>query len=590
MPADVALGKTLYEDRQYKALVADYHSACRRCFPDGRLYSNQELQERQEFDRAEQEVITRYADDWAERRSNAIDRGIGEISAIWAAHFAQVAKQQQEQDDAEAAERQQFQNMIQPRPIPDDVRAEHTLVVGSSGSGKTTVLQQRFLDEIAKPDPYPMVIVDPKGLLIDRIQRLDVFNPDSGRLKDRLVILDPTDIAPPALNMFDPGTQWSRMWSPTQRAQVENQTISMFGYIFSTTSMPLTPKQQVGFAFVVRLLFKIEGATVHTLLDILDEKAKSLSQSRFAPFISRLDEMSRRFFENDFYPGGFDETKGQIRQRLYNVLVHDSIRAMLSPPKRKIDLFDCLQNRKIVLVNTGMSVLGSEGSQLLGRYIIAATLNAAFSRITVPRNEWHFAALIVDEFQEFVDDVKIPELLRMAREYNLGVTIAIQDMHTKPMTDTLRSAISTNTSTKYAAGVEATDLPYLARDMRCEQDFLRAQRKTATHVQFACYVRNHTEHPFSIQFLRGNIEMEPQMSDAAHDKLLALNRHLVSARDEPNDNKNPVAEVPDAHGSPTQPPASPTPKPFPPITIVKSAPIPTDLKPPLDAGDPASEW
>jgi len=432
-----------------------------------------------------------------------------------------------------------------PFVIPDQpYRTEHTHILGASGSGKTTLIQQMVLNDIAKPDPPSMIIIDPKGLLVERIQKLDVFNPETGRLKDRLVIIDPTHSPPPALNMFDPASKRFQMYSEQVRQQIENQTISTYAYVFSSVSSTLTAKQQVGFSFVVRLLFSIPGATIHTLLDLMDDKAKSLSESRFAPFIGRLDPTSRRFFENDFYhPTEFRETKGQIKARLFGILVHRSMEAMFSAPERKLDMIDCLQSRKIVLVNTAMGVLGSEGSQLLGRYIITLTLNAAFSRIALPKKDWNFVSLIIDEAQEFMDELKTPELLRLAREYNLGVTLAHQQIQGQ-LSESLRAAVSTNTSIKYAAAVEGADINYVARDLRCDPDFITSQRRTQTHANFACYVRNFTERAVSISVPLGNIEREPRMSEAALELLLQRNSERVSVPKEKPAPPQPVSATP----------------------------------------------
>jgi len=191
-------------------------------------------------------------------------------------------------------------------------------------------------------------------------------------------------------------------------------------------------------------------------------------------------------------------------------------------------MFECLQSRKIVLVNTAMSILGSEGSQLLGRYMIALTLNAAFERVSVPKEQWNPAYLIIDEFHEFADEQKTPELLRLAREYNLGCTIAHQQMHGQPMTDSLRNSISTNTSIKYAAGVEGQDLAYVARDLRCDPEFIKRQKRTDAHAHFACFVRNFTDHPISVSVPLGNINEGMSMAKAAYQELLRRNAAALS--------------------------------------------------------------
>jgi hypothetical protein len=411
-----------------------------------------------------------------------------------------------------------------PFEIPDHpYRFEHTFILGASGSGKTTLLQQIFLSDIAKNDPPAIVVIDPKGLLVDRIQHLDVFNPNTGRLKDRLIIIDPTRDNP-ALNMFAPTNIQT---SDLIKRQIANQTTSNFAYIFSTLNSSLTQKQQVGFSFCARLLLSMPGATIHTLLDLMDDRARSLAESKFAPDVANLDPTAQRFFETDFYhPTEFRETKQQIKARLYGILARPELDACFSTVERRIDILSCLQSRKIVLVNCAMGLLGSESAQLFGRYMISLTLNGAFSRIAVPKKEWNSAFLLIDEAQLFVDEFKTHEMLSQAREYNLGITLAQQQIEGP---QTLRGTISTNTTIKYAASVEAADLSYAARDLRCDPAFIQSQKRTATHANFACFVRNYIDRPVSISIPLGNIQREPLMTEEQYRQLLERNRERVSA-------------------------------------------------------------
>jgi hypothetical protein len=445
-----------------------------------------------------------------------------------------------------------------PFVIPDQIRFEHTQILGGSGAGKTTLIQQIVLDDLAKPDPPAMVIIDPKGLLVERIQKLVAFDPNGGRLKDRLVIIDPTQSPPPALNMFHPATKWNRMYSDAVRRQIENQAISNFAYVFSSVGSKLTDKQSVPFTFLVRLLFTVPDATILTLLQLLDDPAPSLRQSSFAPHIARLDAISQGFFENEYYDRNFGNTRKEIKARLYSILMRPEFVDMFSAPERKLDMFDCLQSRKIVLVNTAMNALGRESSALLGRYIIALALNAAFERSAIPREKWNPAFLIIDEFQEFADEQKTPELLRLAREYNLGVVIAHQQMYSAEFSDDLRNAISTNTSTKYAAAVEAKDLSYVARDLRCEDDFLQSQKRTTTHAHFACFVRNFTDHAVSISVPLGNIGPDQQMNEADHQDILRRNAVMLSGPlpNPPSPAPRPNSNLRESSAAPETSPAS----------------------------------
>ena len=75
-------------------------------------------------------------------------------------------------------------------------------------------------------------------------------------------------------------------------------------------------------------------------------------------------------------------------------------------------------------------------------------------------------------------------MTRLAREYNLGITLAHQNMFCTELTESMRSAISTNTTVKYCASPEGADRNVMARDMRCEPEFLAAQKKDKENVRF----------------------------------------------------------------------------------------------------------
>ena len=114
-----------------------------------------------------------------------------------------------------------------------------------------------------------MVIIDPKGLMVERLQSLDVFNPDTGRLKDRLIIVDPTSDPPPALNMFHAASKWNQIWSDDQRRRIENQAIGTFAFVFFEYRLYATDKQKTAFS-AVRLMFGMES-TILTLVDLMDD-------------------------------------------------------------------------------------------------------------------------------------------------------------------------------------------------------------------------------------------------------------------------------------------------------------------------------
>lgn len=459
---------------------------------------------------AERSLIMRIQAEWEHNDSAEREKEIKElddsIEADKLAYAAYEAKMLLEKPHDLSAE-----------PITDEHRFEHTLIVAASGGGKTTLMENQILEFLQRPNPPGIIVIDPKSLLIARIQKLALFDPDNGRLRDRIVIIDPSHT--PALNMFD-----SRGFPIN-----ENQLVDIYQYMFASKDNAITPKMTTMFTFLVRLLSTIPQATIHDLLDLCDDRARSLDESKFASKIRQLDRTAIRFFENDYYGAKSDygSTRDQVKQRLYNILGVREIDAAFSHPHRAIDMFEALQKRKIVLVNADIDLLGEDGCQLWGRAILGLTLAATYARGKIPKSQWHEAFVFMDEAQLFVDEEKTPRFLQLAREYRVGITHAMQDLSSS-LTGKLQAAMSTNTSIKYAASVEADDLKYVSNGLRCDPEFIKAQRKTSAHAVFACFVRNLMRNPASVSVPWQPLTREPQMTEQQHQRMIDRNRALFS--------------------------------------------------------------
>jgi hypothetical protein len=303
------------------------------------------------------------------------------------------------------------------------------------------------------------------------------------------------------------------------------------------------------------------GGTLSTLMTPLRTDLRKPNE--FDRYIDSLTEDMQEFFRVDFCDS-YDSTRKEVNVRLQQIKQRPILRAMFDTTERRVDLFDCMQKRKIVLVNTGMA-RDQVTSQMVGRFIIAMTLNATYIRSTMPRSQWHPTFLIIDEFQEFVDESKTPEMLRLAREYNLGIMMAHHNMYGAELDEALRVAISTNTSIKFCADPRGMDLNYMARDFNCDPSFLRMQQVTDTHVRFAHVMRRVYDTPISIMVPRGNLDRYPKHSRQDINDFDRLNTWRVHG----DIFSNPRPAVSVAHIS-SVPPAA---RPSNPITETKEVPV-----------------
>ena len=531
LPPEYALGKgnTFEDDPEVKSLVKDWEDTRKRRYPPDRLLSNEELAEMARFDEREKAKLNRRLDELEKAGYIATDKAVGEIYETWNAHHDQKGRLDTAEREAEEQklreEQQAFEQLIAPRPIPDHLRYEHTHILGPSGSGKTTLLQHLILQH--PNDAY--LILDPKGT--------DLFEPLAKipELADRLILIDPFD--KPAL--------------PLLGFRNSKEAVSNSAYVFSTTRQKLTGQQETCFSFCVSLLFHVPNPTLFTLLDLLDDQEKR-RDPRFIEAARHTDDFTQRFFGRDYFTQTFQSTKEQIKARVYAVARDPYLRVMFDAPTKTFDMLSALQQGKIILVNTQMNALGDQ-HQTLGRFLISQFFDAVTARSNIPKAQWNPAFLIVDEAQEFIDSEKMPRMLRLMRSFNAGAVLAHHNMYNDVFDDSIRAAISTNTGIKFCSDPRGMDINYMARDMRCESDFLtKYARKTKTEARFACLF-SELDHPFLYSVPLGHIQSRMKASNEAYDNLREKNRRALAAVERPHTRPVQVDPLPESNAPRAQP-------------------------------------
>ena len=410
-------------------------------------------------------------------------------------------------------------------PVPlrftHEDRFSHMHVLGGSGAGKTTLIQNLILHDLQTDDPPSLVIVDSQGDLINKLSRLDVFNPDGGALHDRLLIISPKDIkAPPAINIFDVNRDRLDQYDEATKEQVVAGVIQTFDYVFSgLIGADLTAKQGVFFRFVARLMLSLP-ATLGRTATILDMIALMDDPAPYRSAIEALPPIQRNFFERDFASKTFAQTKEQIRYRLNAILENPTLARLFTSPRTKIDLFERLNEGSIILVDTAKDFLKGASAHF-GRIMISQVLQAVLERSVIPEWERKPTFLVVDEAASYFDS-NIDDFLTEARKYKCGCVFGHQFLD--QATSSLRASLAANTSIKFAGGVSNSDARAMASDMRTTADFILSQPR----LTFAAHIRNVTPNAVSIPVPVGLLEHEPRMDEAAHRRLRELNGEKVS--------------------------------------------------------------
>jgi len=407
-----------------------------------------------------------------------------------------------------------------PFHIPKASRFEHAHVLGGTGHGKTQLLQRMIHADLvaAQTEKRSVVVIDSQGDMLDRLMRLDLFSPEHpNSLADRLIVIDPADVAfPPSLNLFDAKLDRLTEYGPADRERVLNGVVELYETFFGEMlGAELTQKQGVVFRYLARLLLSIDGATIHTLMQLMEDGRA------FKPQMEQLDGSARHFFETEFFHPSFAATKKQILRRLWGVLSTPAFERMFAQRANKLDLFEAMQDGKIILVSTAKDLLKQEGSALFGRFFIAMLAQATLERSTVLAEERTPTFIYVDEAQEYFDDT-VETLLTQGRKFRVGLTMAHQALD--QISPRLRAIFHANTALKFAGGLSNKDARAFADELHTTTDFIERMKRGDGRTEFAAWVRHETPHAIRLTVPLGHLERQPTLTDEELDALVARNR------------------------------------------------------------------
>ena len=423
-----------------------------------------------------------------------------------------------------------FFNTEVPLPLNEQARFEHSHILGGTGHGKTQFIQKWIVKDIemAMRERRSIVVIDSQGDLINKIARLNCFNPVHGELKDKLVIIDPNDVQfPAAINMFAMDEARLSSYGPREREKVQNSAIALYEHFFGELlGAELTAKQGVVFKYLARLMLEIPDATILTLRDLVDDPKP------FIPYMDKLTGSARVFFAREFLDKSFNQTRKQISKRLWGVISTPAFERLFSSTETKIDLFKLMNDGHIILISTAKELLKQDGASLYGRFFLSMIGQAIMERAVVPEHERTPTFLYVDECQDYFDET-IEILLAQGRKYKIGVTLAHQ--YLDQLDTGGRSSVLANTSIKAAGGMNAKDAKTLASEMRVTSDYLQAMKKTDYGSDFAFWMKHDLPNAIKVTVPFGHLESLDRMGNGYFEALLEQNRETYCWRYTPQD-------------------------------------------------------
>ena len=313
--------------------------------------------------------------------------------------------------------------------IKSEDRAKHIYVIGKTGMGKSTLLENLAIQDIK--NGAGMAFIDPHGksaeMLLDYIPK--------ERIKD-VVYFAPFDLANPvAFNiMEDVGPDYrhlvadglmatfKKIWQDAWSARME--------YILNNTLLALLEYPDATLLGVNRMLSdKVYRKKV--VDNISDPSVRSFWVDEFAGYTDRFAAEATPAIQN------------KIGQFTNNPL----IRNIIGQSKSSFDLRQLMDDGKILIINLSKGLVGEQNTQLLGGMLVTKIYLAAMSRANATQAQLHQLPsfyLYVDEFQSFANE-SFADILSEARKYKLSLTIAHQ--YIEQMPEEVRDAVFGNVGT-----------------------------------------------------------------------------------------------------------------------------------------------
>jgi len=325
--------------------------------------------------------------------------------------------------------------------ILQDDRRRHVYILGKTGMGKTTLLENMILQDIY--NGYGVCVMDPHSDLAEYI--LDRI--PAHRQKD-VIYFNPSDTDfPLGFNMLEANrgeehfliasglmAVFNRIWAGTWSARME--------YILNNTLLALLETPGNTLLGVVRMLTDKDFRD-YIIGNVQDPMVKNFWLKEFASF-------------NDKYR---TEAIAPVLNKIGQFFSSDLIRNILGQEKSTFDLRDIMDNKKILIVNLSKGRLGEDNSNLLGSLLITKLQLAAMSRVDIPnendRNDFY---LYVDEFQNFTTD-SFATILSEARKYRLSLVLAHQYISqlTESGNEKVRNAVFGNVGTMISFRIGSDD-------------------------------------------------------------------------------------------------------------------------------------
>ncbi len=327
-------------------------------------------------------------------------------------------------------------------------RQRHMYVVGQTGTGKSTFLENLALQDMLNGNGF--AFVDPHG---DVVERLLAMVPKE-RTED-VIYFSPAEMDyPMGLNLFEFNT-------PDQKDFLIQEALNMLYKLYDPQHQGIMgPRYEHLFRnAALTIMADPEGGTFVDIPKLfrdpqyVQQKLQHVTDLNVREFWQKEMPQSQRSNE-------FGDVVSWFVSKFGAFLSNEMMRNIIGQTKSAFDLRDVMDNKKILLVNLSKGRTGELNSKLLGMVFVMKFQAAAMSRSNIPEDERVDFSLYVDEFQNFSTD-SFATIMSEARKYHLNLIVANQ--FTTQLTPEIRDAVFGNMGTIVSFRIGQNDVESLGK-------------------------------------------------------------------------------------------------------------------------------
>ncbi len=386
-------------------------------------------------------------------------------------------------------------------------RARHMYVVGQTGTGKSTFLENMLIQDINNGEGA--IFMDPHGQSVQNI--LNYITPERA---DDVIYFSPDDIDYPiGLNiMEDIGFD--------KRHLVVSSLMSSFKRIWGEQSW--SDRMEYILTNTLLALLEYPGTT---LLDV--NRMYSSKEFRKEVIDNIKDPQIKQYWVNDFarYPPNYiQEATPAISNKIGQFISNPIIRNIVGQPESSFDFRKIMDEGKILLINLSKGTIGDTNTSLLGVLFATKIYLAALSRADMTRDELEKALpsnYYVDEFQSFASGA-FSSILSEARKYKLQLVMAHQ--YLDQLEEDVRNAVFGNVGTLISFRVGAFDSAILEKPFSPEFSANDLVNLPKYHMYVRLNIDSEMSSPFSAKAL--NLPLLTHKS--LRDKIITATRNQYS--------------------------------------------------------------